>query len=300
MDGWVFDIQRFSIHDGPGIRTTVFLQGCNLRCFWCHNPESQEAGPIVQFFPDRCIACGLCVAACPQAAQLLVDGQRLYVRDLCRTCGNCVDTCYAGALTIKAKRMAVAEVLAEIEKDRPYYEESGGGVTFSGGEPTLQSDFLAALLAACKERGLHTAVDTACHVPWEILAALLPYTDLFLVDVKACDEDTHRGGTGVGNRRILDNVRRLAAADATLWVRIPVVPGFNADPAELGRIADFLAALPRVPPVELLPFHHLGAGKYESLGRAYPARDLKPPTDEAMEGFRQLFVGRGIPALKAV
>ncbi|MCX7671054.1 MAG: 4Fe-4S binding protein, partial [Anaerolineae bacterium] len=126
MDGWIFDIQRFSIHDGPGIRTTVFLQGCNLRCFWCHNPESQTAGPCVQFFPDRCIVCGLCVTACPQRAQWLADGQRIYVRDLCRTCGACVDTCYAGALVIKARRMSVAEVLAEVAKDRPYYQESGG------------------------------------------------------------------------------------------------------------------------------------------------------------------------------
>lgn len=300
MDGWVFDIQRFSIHDGPGIRTTVFLQGCNLRCFWCHNPESQTAGPCVQFFADRCIACGLCVAACPEGAQLLADGQRIYVRDLCRTCGTCVDTCYAGALIIKAKRMTVAGVLAEIEKDRPYYEESGGGVTFSGGEPTLQADFLAALLVGCKERGLHTAVDTACHVSWETLARILPYTDLFLVDVKAFDEKTHRAGTGIGNGRILENVRRLAAVGASLCVRIPVIPGFNANAAELGRIADFLAGLALVPPVELLPFHHLGAGKYESLGRAYPARDLKPPADGTMEEFRQLFVQRGIAATCAV
>lgn len=300
MDGWVFDIQRFSIHDGPGIRTTVFLQGCNLRCTWCHNPESQTGGPCVQFFPDKCILCSQCVAACPEGAQLVADGQRVYVRDLCRTCGTCVDTCYAGALVIKAKRMSVAEVMAEVAKDRPYYDDSGGGVTFSGGEPALQSEFLAELLAASKMLGLHTAVDTAVHVPWETLAALLPHTDLFLVDVKAFEDETHRAGTGAGNRRILENVCRLAASGVELRIRVPVIPGFNADAAELDKIAGFLAGLDRVPAVELLPFHHLGGGKYESLGREYPSREIQPPSDEAMAGFVRLFTERGITATRAV
>ena len=299
MHGWVFDIQRFSIHDGPGIRTTVFLQGCNLRCFWCHNPESQPGGPCVQFFGDKCILCSQCVAACPEHAQLVTDGERVYVRDLCRTCGTCIDTCYAGALVIKAKQMAVAEVMAEVAKDRAYYDDSGGGVTFSGGEPALQSEFLAELLIASKALGLRTAVDTAGHVPWETLAALLPHTDLFLVDVKAFEDATHRAGTGAGNRRILENVRRLAASGVELRIRIPVIPGFNADAAELGKIAGFLAGLDRVPAVELLPFHHLGGGKYESVGREYPSQALQPPTDEAMEGFLRLFVARGIPATRA-
>jgi pyruvate formate lyase activating enzyme len=300
MDGWVFDIQRFSIHDGPGIRTTVFLQGCNLRCTWCHNPESQTGGPSVQFFVDKCIVCAQCVAACPEGAQLVADGQRVYVRDLCRTCGACVDTCYAGALVIKAKQMAVAEVLAEVEKDRAYYDDSGGGVTFSGGEPALQGDFLAALLRESKARGLRTAVDTAGHVPWETLAALLPHTDLFLVDVKAFEEETHRAGTGAGNRRILENVRRLASSGVELRIRIPVIPGFNAHATELGKIACCLAGLERVPSVELLPFHHLGGGKYESLGCAYPSQAIQPPSDEAMAGFLRLFLERGITAMRAV
>jgi len=299
MDGWVFDIQRFSIHDGPGIRTTVFLQGCNLRCTWCHNPESQPAGPCVQFFPEKCIVCSQCAEACAEGAQLVIEGRRVYVRDLCRTCGACVDTCYAGALIIKAKRMSVAEVLAEVEKDRPYYDDSGGGVTFSGGEPALQSEFLAELLVASKALGLRTAVDTAAHLPWETFEKLLPHTDLFLVDVKAFEEETHRAGTGAGNRRILENVRRLAASGVELRIRIPIIPGFNADAAELGKIADFLAGLERVPPVELLPFHHLGGGKYESLGQEYPSRKIQPPSDDAMEGFLRLFTVRGISATRA-
>jgi pyruvate formate lyase activating enzyme len=299
MDGWVFDIQRFSIHDGPGIRTTVFLQGCNLRCSWCHNPESQAVGPSVQFFPDKCILCARCVEACPQGAQLVAEGRRVYVRDLCRACGACVDTCFAAALVIKARRMSVAEVMAEVEKDRPYYDDSAGGVTFSGGEPALQDEFLLHLLRESKQRGFHTAVDTACHAPWEAIAALLPHTDLFLVDVKAFDEATHRAGAGVSNRRILENVRRLAASGVKLRIRVPVVPGFNADAAELSKIADFLAGLERTPPVELLPFHHLGGGKYESLGREYPSRALQPPSDEAMAGFLQLFLERGLDATRA-
>jgi pyruvate formate lyase activating enzyme len=300
MDGWVFDIQRFSIHDGPGIRTTVFLQGCNLRCSWCHNPESQPAGRSVQFFPDKCIVCAQCAEVCPEGAQRVTGGQRVYVRDLCRTCGACVDTCYAGALVIKARRMSVAEVLAEVAKDRPYYADSGGGVTFSGGEPVLQSEFLAELLAASKTLGLHTAVDTAAHVPWETLAGLLPYTDLFLVDVKAFEEGTHRAGTGAGNRRILENVRRLAASGVELRIRAPVIPGFNANESELGKIAGFLAGLERVPAVELLPFHHLGGGKYESLGREYPSREIRPPSEQEMEGFLRLFTERGISVTRAV
>jgi pyruvate formate lyase activating enzyme len=294
MEGLVFDIQRFSIHDGPGIRTTVFLQGCNLRCFWCHNPESGPMGAKVQFFPDKCIACGLCVEACPEGAQILANGRRVYVRGLCKACGRCVDQCFARALVARARTMSVEQVLAEIDKDRPYYKDSNGGVTFSGGEPLLQPVFVQTLVTACRDSGLHVAVDTAANVPWESIEPLIGVADLFLVDVKAVDEAKHREGTGVGNQRIHSNLRRLVESGATVWVRVPVIPDFNDDGQEAGRIADFLASMPGIARVDLLPFHHLGAGKYESLGLEYPSRLLQPPRDSRMNDLVRLFTERGL------
>ena len=178
MLGTIFNIQRFSIHDGPGVRTTVFLKGCNLHCFWCHNPESRRMNVDIQFFPLKCIACGRCVELCPQGAQLLdlASGARLFQRDLCQRCGTCATECFAEALLVSGRQVSVAEVMQEIEQDKTYYQDRQGGATFSGGEPLLQVEFLAALLAACHAQGIHTAVDTAANVPWESLAAILPLT----------------------------------------------------------------------------------------------------------------------------
>jgi pyruvate formate lyase activating enzyme len=298
MDGLVFDIQRFSIHDGPGIRTTVFMQGCNLRCFWCHNPESQSPVPQVQFMTDKCILCAKCVEVCPQHAQLILDGKRLYLRDLCRTCGTCVATCFAGALVIKGRRMTVEQVMAEVDRDAPYYDDSKGGVTFSGGEPALQKGFLLTLLQASRQRGYHTAVDTAANVPWSTLQALLPWTSLFLVDLKALESTKHVRGTRVSNRRILRNLSRLVASRASVWVRIPVIPGFNDDAAEIGQMAAFLADLDGVQKVELLPFHHLGAGKYDSLGLDYPSKSLTPPTADHMQALLGLLAEKGLNVVR--
>lgn len=292
--GLVFDVQRFSIHDGPGIRTTVFLQGCNLRCFWCHNPESVTPRPQVQFFRDKCIACGACVEACPRGAQVLLDHQRIYLRDICESCGRCADACFARALVVKGQALSVEQVIAQVDEDRPYYEASGGGVTFSGGEPLLQLEFLSECLRAARQRGLHTAVDTAANVPWAVFEELLPLADLFLVDLKALDGEKHRRGTGSGNARILENLRRLGDDRAEVWVRVPIIPGFNDDPSELGSIADFLADLRGVRRVELLPFHHLGAGKYESLGAEYRTRDLKPPTEARMAELAGILARQGL------
>jgi pyruvate formate lyase activating enzyme len=294
--GLVFNIQRFSIHDGPGIRTTVFLQGCNLRCFWCHNPESNPTRPVVEFFPDKCIRCGLCVEACPEGAQKIEENQRLYYRDLCQTCGKCVDECFARALVMPAREMTAEEVMAEVHRDRDYYTDSGGGVTFSGGEPFLQKEFLLEMLRQSKRAGLHTAVDTAGNLPFDWIAEALPYTDLFLFDCKMMDEERHREVTGVGNQRILENLQKLGDGRARVWVRVPVIPGINDTPHEIGKIAEFLAILPGIEQVELLPFHHLGAGKYDSLGMENASQALKPPSESHMEELVRILQKRNLPA----
>lgn len=287
--GTLFNIQRFSIHDGPGIRTTVFLKGCNLHCIWCHNPESVQKQPEIQFFPEKCIACGECVKICPHGAQILDGNQRIYVRDLCQQCGQCTQDCFSGALVLTGKEWTPAEVLAEVEQDAPYYQTSQGGVTLSGGEPLLQPEFVSQLLEGCRERGFHTALDTAGNVSWKTFESLLPLTDLFLYDVKAFHEDIHRRATAVSNRLILENLRRLAETGKPIWVRIPVVPGINNSPDEIGEIARFLAPFKSVEWVELMPFHTLGAEKYDSLGRDYTARGITPPGILAVEPLLKLF-----------
>ena len=299
MDGILFNIQRFSIHDGPGIRTTVFFKGCNLRCFWCHNPESASLQPEVQFFPEKCIRCGACVAACPHGAQVLAPDssgelQRLYLRDQCQHCFQCVQECFSGALLRIGKTYSLADVLAEIERDLPYYRFNQGGVTFSGGEPLLQAEFLKALLSECRQRGIHCAVDTAGNVAWDLLAQVVPLADLFLYDLKAFNEETHRQATGAGNRRILDNLKRLSAAGCEIWIRIPVIPGVNDTQEEMSSIAGFLAPLPGIRWVELLPFHTLGSEKYASLGREYPARGITAPANDTMSLFQSTLERHGL------
>lgn len=255
MDGVIFDIQRNSFVDGPGIRTTVFFKGCNLRCAWCHNPESQSAAPQMMFYANKCTGCGKCKEVCPHHLEK------------CDLCGKCAAVCPAGARKLCGKRMNAKEVLAEILPDRAFYDASGGGVTFSGGECMLQIDFLEQLLQCCKENGVHTAVDTAGCVPWEHLERILPYTDLFLYDVKCFSEDLHQSGTGVSNREILANLRRLCAlCPEKMLVRVPLIPGFNDGEAELRAIADLLRET-RPAGVEVLPYHRMGEHKYEALGK---------------------------------
>ncbi|MBN1402806.1 MAG: glycyl-radical enzyme activating protein [Anaerolineae bacterium] len=296
MKGIVTNIQRFSIHDGPGIRTTVFLKGCNLHCFWCHNPETLSPRPELQIFPDRCIGCGECFQRCPHGCHVMVDGAREFRRELCEGCGICAETCYAECLVLVGWVKTVEEVVEEVLRDRPFYETSKGGVTLSGGEPLLQRDFSYAILERCKAEGLHTAIETAANFPWERVASILPVTDLVMMDIKLMDSQKHRECTGVPNERILDNALHLGQQSQPLIIRTPVVPGVNDNPEEIRAIASFVAQLPNLLYYELLPFHPMARGKYNSLDLDYRAAELKTPSKETMDALTAAAEAVGVPA----
>ena len=286
----IFDIQRFSWHDGPGIRTVVFLKGCNLQCAWCHNPESQRAAPELMYESEHCIGCGRCVAACPHGCHRVSAAGHTFDRTHCTVCGACAADCYADALRMTGRSATIDEVVAEALRDAEFYRLSGGGVTLSGGEPLLQADACRVLLERLRASGasLSTAVDTAGHVPWSAFETVLPLTDYVLYDVKAWSDDIHRRGVGVSNRLILENLRRLRDAPVRLIVRVPVIPGVNDTPAELEAIATGLRDYPNVVRIELLPYHTAGLLKYRALGRGCDAHlaDAPPPKPEAMARLR--------------
>ncbi len=291
VKGTVFDVQRFSVHDGPGIRTTVFLKGCPLRCLWCHNPESQRLQPEVFFQPANCLDCRRCFSACPEQA-LDRDRPARVIRNRCTGCGECAAVCVTEALTMTGQEMMVEEVMDRIDRDAAFYATSGGGVTLSGGDPIAQVQFSVEILRRCQEKGYHTCVETSGQAPWSDLARILAHTDLVLYDIKAIDDRAHRRFTGVSNRRILDNARRAAELGKAMVLRVPVVPGCNDDPANLEATARFAASLPGCPAVELLPYHQMAESKYDRLGRVYSLKGLKPPSAESMEVLKALVAPR--------
>ncbi len=294
MQGIITNIQRFSVHDGPGIRTTVFLKGCNLRCFWCHNPETLSPKPQLELYLERCIGCDECFRVCPRGAHVRVDGNRYFQRELCQACGQCAETCYAQGLVLVGRPISPEEVVAEVAQDWAFYESSGGGVTLSGGEPLLQGEFSYAILEQCRRQEIHTAIETAANMPWAQVAALLPVTDLVMMDIKLMDDEAHRQATGVSNGRILANAERLGGQSQPLIVRTPVIPGVNDTPEAIGAIAGFVSRLPNLLYYELLPFHPLAQGKYHSLGLDYRAAGLKAPAREQMDALGQTVAGHGI------
>jgi len=282
LTGIVFDIMKYAIHDGPGIRTIVFLKGCPLDCWWCHNPEGKSPGREIMVWESRCIGCGECARACRYGAISEVDGRLVSSPDRCRRCFACVEACCADAREAVGKEMTVEQVMKEIEKDRIFYEESGGGVTFSGGEPLMQPEFLNALLEASKDEELHTAVETAGYAKWEDLLAASEKTDLFLYDLKLMDDGEHRKFTGVPNGPILENLEALSAVHDHVIVRVPVIPGVNDHEANITRMGRFLSESTRVKEVHLLPYHKAGAEKYGRLNVQRKMPELEPPDDETM------------------
>ena len=292
--GTIFDIKRFAVHDGPGIRTTVFLKGCPLNCPWCHNPEGISPAPQLVFTPGECIGCGNCVEVCPQGIHRLDQGRHVIDRERCLACGACVEGCFAGALRLAGRRVTVDEVMEEVVRDRPFYERSGGGMTLSGGEPLLQYEFAAALLRAAKAAGLHTALDTSGFVSWRRLEGLLTCADLILCDLKHMDLERHIALTGVSNERILRNLRRLDAAGQEMWIRIPLISGQNDEEANYHGMGRFLSGLKHVERIEILRYHRLAESKYGNVGATYPLHGLEPPSEEEAESRRQILVSYGL------
>ncbi len=269
VQGIVSDIMRYALHDGPGIRTTVFFKGCPLQCQWCANPESQSPSPEFVFFMNKCLMCNACVDCCEQNA-IALDGRgfRQIDRTLCNFCGKCVAQCYAEVLRLVGRTMTEGEVIAEVLKDRDFYRQSGGGVTFSGGEPLRQPVFLEACLEACRRNNLHTVVETAGLTSWNTIKKLLHLVDLFLYDLKVVENASHKAFTGVSNKRILDNLKKLVTCHDVI-IRMPMIPGVNDRGNAWQATMAFIKELPWRGQIDLLPYHHLGVGKYAALNRVY-------------------------------
>ena len=282
--GLVLNIMRFAIHDGPGIRTTVFLKGCPLHCWWCHNPESQSTEPEVIYFEERCVRSGDCVRACPHGALRLDQGRLLHDDARCQLCAECVSACSAAARQLAGRWMTVPEVLAEVLKDQVFYEESGGGVTVSGGEPLMQAAFVEPLLAACRAARIRVVLDTCGWADPEVLLRVRENVDLFFYDLKLMDSERHQRFTGVKNEVILQNLKMLAEQGSAVVVRIPVIPGVNDDGDTMDRISQFLLPL-RLRRVDLLPYHRLGSDKYRRLHLPYGMEGVAPPSAEQMEAL---------------
>lgn len=295
---YIFDIKRYAINDGPGIRIVIFTKGCNLNCTWCHNPESISARQEKMYAPNKCIGCSTCVEVCPVDALTLTSEGIVTDTDLCTLCGKCAEVCPTMAIEMSGHTMTVEEIMNEIEKERVFFDQSGGGVTFSGGEPMLYPEFLIELLDECGRRNIHRAVDTAGLINTEIMLEVAKRTDLFLYDLKLMDSEKHRRWIGVPNEKILENLKILSATGARIFIRIPLIGGVNDDAENMEATAQFVASLSgEKKPVSLLPYHKIAQTKYQKLGRPDDFQLLQEPTKEAQARAVSIFQQHGLDAI---
>jgi pyruvate formate lyase activating enzyme len=295
--GMIFDIKRYAINDGPGIRTAIFFKGCPLECWWCHNPEGQNSGPQMMFRHNRCKATKACLQVCPQGAISWTD-RPVTQWETCDNCGKCVEVCYTGGREMVGRAMSVNDLVTEIERDMLFYDQSGGGVTFTGGEPMFQREFLLETLLECKRQGIHTTLDTSGYAAWKGFESIYSLVDLFLYDLKLMDELKHKHYTSVSNQLILMNLEKLSRAKAHLIVRIPLIPGINDDDASLELFASFLAGLPSLDGIELMPYHEIGMAKYQALGKKYKLEGTKAAPKEHIARAEEILAGYHLPVVK--
>lgn len=286
IKGRIISVKRFEIHDGDGVRTTLFLKGCPLSCRWCHNPESISPIPVLGFYPSACRGCGDCVTACPKGLHSFDGEKHVFDRTGCISCGACADVCSASALVTYGREVTVDEILPELLYDKPFYDQSGGGVTLSGGEPLSQSKFCRELLKKLKENGVSTAVDTCGYAPRAAVDDVIPYTDTFLYDLKAANPDVHKSITGRDNTQILENLRYIDSLGKRIEIRIPFVPGYND--GEIDGIADIIAGLSSVVKIKVLPYHSYAEDKYPAIGAAKDFCSVTAPTPEQVEQVREI------------
>ena len=284
LTGKICNLQPFSIHDGPGIRTVIFMKGCNLRCFWCHNPESQDSKKTVAFYPHKCIGCGECVNICPNGK----EGVTARFTENCSLCGKCAEECFSEAIEIIGEEFSVDKLIHTIIKDKNLFITSGGGITFSGGEPLLQPDFVAEVMKRCKAEGIHTAIESAVCIPWENIEKILPYCDYFICDLKSADTDKHKNATGAGNEKIIENLKRLSQTGKLKEVKTPIIPHFNDTKEEIIKIRDIVRSLDGDIKHTLLPFHSICESKYTSQGRIFLASGIEEPSKEKMNELNLL------------
>ena len=290
----VLSITRMTIHNGPGMRTLILFKGCPLHCFWCSTPESQKTEPEIAVYPAKCIQCGECVPVCPVNAIHLVDGKLSIDRSVCNACGKCAEVCNAKAIEVLGHRMTIAQLIAEVKKDEIIFKHSHGGVTISGGEPLFDADFALNLLRAFKEEGINTGVDTCGQVPWSALEPMLPYVDFFLWDIKHMDPEKHKKLTGVSNELILSNAVAVSERKVPIYIRIPIIPGCNDSEENIRATCEFAKKLSSVVEVDIMPLHHLGKARYESLNLPYPIANLALIPDDVMQGIKRLVESYGL------